>query len=137
MAEKITNGNTRVIDDLRAVLLEDQNPNPMDIFILIKRAEAFLEHWRKELTGDANAVFAELYRNSGAQKEWSWGPLATLGNYSPAGTWRYPESIARMEASIKRAKAVAQTNGSARKMAAPKSDTIPLFSVSLIDRPSV
>ena len=133
LAEKITGGNLAPLDDLHEQLAMEKPVSPMDIFILIKRAESALEGWRKNLTGDANRIFRGLVDADMTKKEWTWNQLATLARYAPAGTWEYPKEVVDLEYKLKQAKASAQANGTAKKTTPKPSDQIPLFSVHLAD----
>jgi len=133
LAEKITGGNLAPLGDLNEYLVSAKPVSAMDGFILIKRAEAALEIWRKKLTEDANETFQKLLDADLTRKEWTWNSLASLVRYVPAGSWEYPKGVLDLEYQFKQAKAKAQADGTAKKTAPKPSNQIPLFSVHLVD----
>ena len=136
LAEQITGGDIGPISDLWESLTADNNDiDPMDLFCQIKRAETFLEDWRRNLTKKANKTFKGLLDDDVTRKEWSWGTIATLTRYTPAGTWAYPKEVTDIEYQLKQARVKAQQSGAAIKTVPLPSDSIPLFSVKLVSPP--
>lgn len=127
LAQQIVTDIT-VLEDVLAALKSPKEPNPMDLYVALKRADETMTQWRRNLSPMANEVFDGLVQKDATVKAWPWGDV-TLTRFTPAGSWTYPPEILDMEKQLKSAKARAQQTGSASKAKTAASSNTPLFAV--------
>ena len=109
----------------------------LELCILFKRAETYMEAWRKRLVAEANAEYQKLSADNLVDSSVEFKGLAMLKAYTPRGDWVYtPEIIAkqgelaRLISDAKQAKTVY-----IKKAAAVDPKTDSLFSISLSEKP--
>jgi hypothetical protein len=95
----------------------------------VRLAQQKLKTLETALKPEANQDWLDWKQTHQTSKEMLLCDIAKASTYTPAGTWIYPQAVAKLAAELKAAEKAAQADGTARKLEG-SSDT--LFSMRLL-----
>jgi len=108
----------------------------MDLSVVLRRAESFMEDIRNRIRGEANKQFADLQAVEPNKKQWAvCDGLGVIKSTTPKANWKYPPFIGRLESDLKGQKKAAQEDGTATKAEPtidPQSST--MFTITLSEK---
>ena len=117
---------------MSALLPETVQVTPLQLVVLLKRAEDALAKFRANIAEQANTDFLNLLAANPDKKEFNIDGIAVLKKYTPAGTWLYPPNVIAAINAAEEAKARAQQGGTAQKQAGEIKPGGNMFTVTLI-----
>jgi len=116
-------------------LIQSEERNPLDLSLLLKRAEEYLEGKRKALIPEANKAFRAITGTSPGCKRWQlMDGLGTVERYTPKCTWVYPPEVAKLEAQLQAARKDAQRDITRKRLPEVDPATQPLFALTVVKR---
>jgi len=101
---------------LQGRLESEEQLDALELTLLCKRAEKFLEGLRQRLLPEANKTFSMLKSTDPTKAKWELANgLGFVYQYAPRAEWSFPLEIREAEADLKKAKAEAKKDETAIK----------------------